>query len=91
MKQIHRLVLYVTTLLILFMSSTGIALKYPSFFSQRLSFIDLGLIRFLHNEFSLYASIAFVLMMITGIYMYYFPLLQQYRNRHTVESGQTSV
>lgn len=80
MKQIHRLVLYITTLFILFMSVTGIILKYPSFFSQKITFLDLGLTRYLHNEISLYFSASLIFMAITGIYMYIFPLLNS-RNK----------
>ena len=53
-KQIHRLILYVTVLLIAFMSVTGLILKYPTLSIHYLPFLDLGLIRYIHNEFSLY-------------------------------------
>lgn len=79
-KQIHRIVLYITTLFILIMSVTGIILKYPSFFSQKMTFLDLDLTRYLHNEISLYFSASLIFMAITGIFMYIFPLLNS-RNK----------
>lgn len=74
-KVIHRLFLYLTSFLILFMSITGIVLKY-SFFSN-LPFLDVGLMRFLHNDFSIYFVFSLFVMMLTGGYMYLFPLLRR--------------
>ncbi len=74
-KKIHRLFLFLTSFLIIFMSITGIILKF-SFFSS-LSFLDLGLMRSLHNDFSIYFVISLGIMMLTGIYMYLFPLLRR--------------
>lgn len=78
-KIIHRLFLYLTSFLIIFMSITGLLLKY-SFFS-RLPFLDLVLVRILHNDFSIYFVISLSIMMLTGIYMYLFPHLRARNNR----------
>ena len=72
-KQIHRLILYVTVLLIAFMSVTGLILKYPTLSIHYLPFLDLGLIRYIHNEFSLYFIAVLFVMAVTGIFMYVFP------------------
>lgn len=67
--------MYAATFLIIFMSLTGIVLKY-SFFKKFPS-IDMGLIRYLHGELSIYFVAALVVMMLTGLYMYLFPLIRQ--------------
>jgi len=74
-KLIHRLSLYATSFFVLFMSLTGIVLKY-SFF-KKFSSIDMGLIRYLHGELSIYFVAALGVMMLTGLYMYLFPLIRQ--------------
>lgn len=74
-KTVHRLFLYLTTYLIIFMSVTGILLKYAIF--GRLPFLNLGSIRYLHNEMSIYFAISLGAMMITGIVMYVFPLTRK--------------
>ena len=74
-KTIHRLFLYLISYMIIFMSVTGVILKY-SFFSDR-AYIDLGLIRYLHNEFSIYFAVSLGIMMLTGIMMYLFPLIRR--------------
>ncbi len=73
-KSIHRLLLYLTTFLIVFMSISGIVLKFP-FFSS-FPFVEIGLIRKLHNDLSIYFVISLTVMLITGLYMYIFPLLR---------------
>lgn len=76
-KTLHRIFLYLASYLIIFMSFTGIILKYPFF--SRFTFLDLGLLRSLHNEFSIYFVVSLGVMMITGIYMYLFPILRRKR------------
>ena len=67
--------MYLTTFMIMFMSSTGLILKFPSF--SAFASLDLGMVRFLHNEFSVHFSLALGIMMITGIIMYLFPLMRK--------------
>lgn len=74
-KSIHRLFLYLTSFLVLFMSITGILLKYSIF--KNISFLDLNLIRSLHNDMSIYIVVSLGLMMTTGVFMYIFPLLRR--------------
>ena len=75
-KQIHRLLVFAITILLVVMSFTGILLKY-SFIADKFSFIDSGYIRYLHNSVSPYFSIVLFLMLITGLYMYLFPILRK--------------
>jgi hypothetical protein len=77
-KTIHRLFLYITTFLVFFMSISGILSKF--IFFNSLPFIEIGLIRKLHNDLSIYFVLSLTVMMITGLYMYIFPLLQN-RNK----------
>ena len=75
-RKIHRILVLIISVIGLLMAGTGIMLKY-TFISERLTFIDLGLIRFLHNNLSPYFAIVFFAMFITGLFMYLFPLLQK--------------
>lgn len=74
-KTIHRIFLYLTSYMLIFMSVTGIMLKYSFFRDWR--FLDLGLIRYLHNEFSIYFAVSLGIMMLTGFAMYLFPLMRR--------------
>jgi hypothetical protein len=69
-KQIHRLTMFITSALVLVMAGTGMLLKYPII-------SDTGLIRRIHNNLSPIFGGALFIMMITGIYMYVFPLLKK--------------
>lgn len=70
-KKIHRLLALVVSVLGLFMMVSGIFLKYPVFVMNNLKFIDLGLVRYLHNNVSVIFSITLFLMMATGLLMYF--------------------
>lgn len=74
-KKIHRVLVLIITVIGVLMSITGVLLKY-TFISTKFSFIDLGLIRFIHNNLSPFFVIIFFGMMITGIIMYLFPLVR---------------
>lgn len=72
-KKIHRLLVIIILIIGLVMAGTGILLKYY-FISEKLTFIDLGVVRSLHNNLSPYFAVIFLGMMITGIIMYLYPL-----------------
>ncbi|VVA43985.1 conserved hypothetical protein [Candidatus Roizmanbacteria bacterium] len=71
-RKIHRLLVLIIAVIGVLMAGTGTLLKY-TFISEKLTFIDLGLIRFLHNNLSPYFAIVFLGMLITGLFMYIFP------------------
>jgi hypothetical protein len=73
-KQFHRFVLFITVFLGIIMMGTGIVLKY-SFIATRFQLLDLGLMRYLHNTFSLFFSIALSFMILTGLLLYFLPVL----------------
>lgn len=79
-KKIHRVLLYLAIFLIVFMGFTGLILKYTDIVYNFFPQIDSGLMRYLHNEFSIYFSIVLFAMLVTGTFMYVFPLIQA-RNR----------
>lgn len=75
-KQLHRLSMYITSALILVMAGTGLVLKYPVI-NTWFPFIDPLRLRVIHNAVSpIFGGVLF-LMMLTGIYMYIFPLLKK--------------
>lgn len=73
-KKIHRLFVLFTVLLIVIMSATGTFLKFPTFFSQ-FSFLDLGLMRYIHNNLSILLTVVLLVMAITGLLLYFIPII----------------
>ena len=72
-KKVHRFLVVFIAVIGLSMSVSGMVLKYP-FISEKLTFIDLGMVRYIHNNLSPFFAIVLLLMMFTGIVMYIFPL-----------------
>ncbi|NMB84104.1 hypothetical protein GYA28_02335 [Candidatus Roizmanbacteria bacterium] len=68
-KKIHRVLVMAVVFLGSIMGITGLILKY------HLS--DYGLIRWLHNQLSLFFGLVFFVMLVTGIVMYIFPLTKR--------------
>jgi hypothetical protein len=56
------------------MATTGSILKFPGFFIN-FKFIDLALVRYLHNQMSLFFSIGLFLMASSGLVMYFYPAI----------------
>ena len=73
-KKLHRILVLIITILSLLMALTGLILKYPAL---SLNLINLGLVRYLHNQLSPLFGIVLTLMIITGIWMYLYPALQK--------------
>jgi len=74
-KKIHRLFVLIITVLIVVMAVTGTMLGHPSWFVS----FDLGMVRFVHNRLSDYFTVVLVLMLVSGLYMYFFPILNKRR------------
>jgi len=72
-KKIHRILVLIIFVIGILMGITGIFLKY-SFIAAKFTFMDLGLMRYIHNNLSPYFFIVFLGMLITGLVMYIFPL-----------------
>lgn len=60
------------------MIATGILLKYPEI-GFKLE-IDLGQIRYIHSNMSVILSITLVLMILTGLALYFLPLIIKKQN-----------
>lgn len=73
-RKIHRLLVLLITALALVMSGSGLLLKYPEFVSRSLSFINLGLLRYVHNRLSPWFGALLALMALTGVVMYFYPV-----------------
>jgi len=73
-KKFHRILVLIITVFSLLMGITGLMLKYPT-----LSFnlINLGLVRYLHNQLSPLFGIVLFVMIITGGWMYLYPELKK--------------
>lgn len=74
-RMIHRVLVLIILVSTFIMTTTGIILKFNSLadFLQ----IDLAMIRFIHNNFSIVFSLVLFLMMLTGVVMYIYPLLRK--------------
>lgn len=75
-RKIHRILVLIISVVGIIMGLTGILLKY-TFVATKFTFIDLGLIRFIHNNLSPIFSIVFMGMLITGLFMYIYPLTRK--------------
>ncbi|VVA44469.1 conserved hypothetical protein [Candidatus Roizmanbacteria bacterium] len=73
-KKIHRLLVLIIAVIGVLMAVTGTLLKY-TLISKKLTFIDLGLMRSLHNNLSPYFAVVFLGMLITGLIMYLYLLI----------------
>ncbi len=71
-RKIHRIFVLTIVVLTIIMAGTGSLLKYSSF-ASKISFIDLGLVRYLHNNLSPWFTLALVIMTLTGLVMYFYP------------------
>lgn len=80
-RKVHRLLVLVMTVSISIMAFTGILLKYPKITSV-LPF-NLAIIRTLHSTASPLFTIVLVLMMISGVVMYFYPIIRN-RKRNNV-------
>lgn len=65
--------MYGVTFLIILMAGSGIIMKYPKF-GTALN-LDLIQTRYMHNQISVLFTILLIGMMLTGIFMYIYPIL----------------
>ena len=86
-RQLHRILVLIITALGLIMALTGFLLKYSSFAASHLKFINLGLVRYLHNQLSPFFGLVLILMVLTGLFMYLFPWLNQKVKQGKNETG----
>lgn len=85
-RKLHRMLILIMLTLGLFMAMTGMALKY-TWAASLLGFLDITLIRFLHNSMSTYFGIALFCMILTGTWMYFYPAVKK-RQRKPITTPQ---
>ncbi|MFA6391660.1 MAG: PepSY domain-containing protein [Patescibacteria group bacterium] len=85
-KKIHRYLVIIIMSLGLLMTISGSLLKFPKIASEYLTFINMGLIRYLHNQLSTYFGIVLFLMILTGAWMYFYPMWKQKKNKADPDS-----
>lgn len=70
----------------LIMAGTGLLLKYTSW-ANNLPFLDLGMMRYIHNNLSVLFTVVLGLMALTGLVMYLYPWWVQYKNKKSINSA----
>lgn len=74
-KSIHRILALIMVVSTFIMAGTGLIMKYnilSKFFN-----LDLGLVRFVHNNFSIVFATVLFFMMLTGLVMYLYPIVRR--------------
>jgi hypothetical protein len=74
-RKMHRLLVLVTAFSTLVMAISGIFLKFSGL-AKALS-LNLSSIRFIHNIASPFYTILLMLMMISGVVMYFYPIIKR--------------
>ena len=87
-RKLHRLFLFAVVALTLIMGTTGLLMKY-TWLGAGLN-IDQGLIRYIHNQLSVYFAIVLAVMISTGLFMYIFPFLARSRANRQQRSSDKS-
>lgn len=80
-RKLHRLFLLLIIITGIIMMGTGTAMKYPD-----LAPIDQIQARIIHSAVSTWFSVIFVFMMITGLVMYFVPVILKLRQRSNQHS-----
>lgn len=83
-RKMHRLCVMAIVLLSILMGGTGLILKYPDFIYEHMPWVNVSLVRSLHNAISPYFAGVLAVMALTGLYMYYIPSYLQ-RTRVSVD------
>ncbi|MDO8610702.1 MAG: hypothetical protein Q7R95_09220 [bacterium] len=89
-RKIHRILVVIITLLTLLMAGTGLLLKY-TFIAASIGITNLSLLRSLHNNLSPFFTIALILMILTGLCMYLFPVINKSQKVDLTKSVEPPV
>lgn len=87
-KKIHRILFWLMLFFIFMMASTGSLMKFNAFTTKYLGFLDLGMVRFLHNSLSPYFTGVLGLMALTGLVMYFFPMMRKEREEKDTQDSR---
>lgn len=85
-RKIHRLSIFLTIPLGLVMTLTGLFLRSDRFVFY-LTFVDLRAIRALHRNLSPVFAVVLLIMMLTGLFMYLFPWLNQKLHQNKINQN----
>lgn len=80
-KSVHRYLVLIISVWTLVMAGTGTIMKYESI-GESMN-IDAGLVRYLHDNVSIFFTATLVLMMTSGIIMYFVPVILRSRANQT--------
>lgn len=76
-RKLHRILLFVVSTLTLIMGMTGLVMKYPKL--GAILHLENSMVRYVHNKLSVLFVAVLGAMMLTGLYMYFYPWYQQRR------------
>ncbi len=76
-RAIHRFLVIIISFLTLIMAGTGIILHQSSEGENLPKNIDVNLARYIHNQLSVLFTVVLVLMALSGIIMYIYPLIKE--------------
>lgn len=74
-RKIHRLLALIMVVSTFVMAGTGLMMKYD--FLAKIFNVDQGLIRYVHSSFSVIFVFVLLSMMLTGLVMYFYPILRK--------------
>lgn len=78
-KKIHRLLVIILTSITLVMAGTGLMLEEREVWFG----LDLGMMRFIHNKLSVPFTIVLSLMILSGLFMYFYPFYVRRKHENT--------
>ncbi len=78
--KIHRANVLVIITLSLIMAGTGLLLKYPAI-ADSITLIDLGLVRYLHNQISVLFVASLLVMILSGLYMFAWSWIHRHQRK----------
>jgi hypothetical protein len=75
LRLLHRVFVIIISTVSLVMAGTGIAMKYPNIVLRLVPVLDLGMVRSIHNQLSFVFTFVLFCMVISGLYMYFYPII----------------
>ncbi|OGK20188.1 hypothetical protein A2866_01650 [Candidatus Roizmanbacteria bacterium RIFCSPHIGHO2_01_FULL_39_8] len=75
-KKIHRITMFIAVILILIMSFTGTFMKFP-FLLAYFGLFTIAQLTQWHSLFSPYFALTILIMLVTGVFMYLYPILKK--------------
>lgn len=76
-RTIHRFLVMIISFLTLIMAGTGLILRQAREGKNLPNSIDVNLARYIHNQLSVLFTVVLILMALSGIIMYIYPLIKK--------------